>query len=118
MIGWLPPTRSKVPHLQHAQNFRLRRRRHVADFIEKDRAAVALLEFADALRGRAGERASFVPEQFAFEKVLRNGRAIDGEERLLAALAVMINRAGNQFLAGAAFAGDQRGGIGCRRTGR
>ena len=30
---------------------------------------------------------------------------------LSAALAVMVNGAGDQFLAGAAFAGDQRGGI-------
>ena len=73
---------------------------------------VALLEFADALDGRAGERAFLVAEQFAFQKLLGNGGAIDREERLLAAVAVMINRAGDEFLAGAAFAGDERGGVG------
>ena len=69
--------------LQHAQNFGLRGQAHVADFIEENRAAVALLEFADALTLRAGERAFFVAEKFAFEKVLGNGGAIDGEERFI-----------------------------------
>ena len=86
-------------------------RRHVADFVEKNRAVVALLEFADALHGRAGERASFVAEQFAFQQLFGNGGAVDREERLLAAVAVMVNGAGDEFLAGAAFAGDERGGV-------
>ena len=69
--------------LQHAQNFRLRGGRHVADFVEENRALVALLEFADALQGRAGERAAFVAEQFAFQQLFGNRGAIDGEKRLL-----------------------------------
>ena len=98
--------------LQHAENFRLRGRRHVADFIQENRAVVALLEFADALDRRAGERAFFVAEQFAFQKLFGNRGAVHREERLFAAVAVMINRAGDEFLAGAAFAGDERGGVG------
>jgi hypothetical protein len=97
--------------LQHAQDFRLRGGRHVADFVEENRAVVALLEFADALVGRAGERTFFVAEQFAFQKLLGNRGAIHREERLFAAVAVMINRAGDKFLAGAALAGDERGGV-------
>ena len=85
--------------------------RHVADFVEENRAFVALLEFADALQGRAGERAAFVAEQFAFQELFGNGGAVDGEKRLRAALAVAVDRAGDEFLAGAAFAGDQRGGV-------
>ena len=50
-------------------------------------------------------------EQFAFQKLFGNRGAVHGEERLFAAVAVMVNRAGDQFLAGAAFAGDQRGGV-------
>ena len=48
--------------LQHAQHFRLQGRRHIADFIEKQRAAIALLELADAAPIRAGECAFFVSE--------------------------------------------------------
>ena len=101
----------KSSTLQHAQNFRLRRGCHVADFVEENRAFVALLEFSDALVGRAGERAAFVAEQFAFQKLFRNRGAIDGKKRLCAAVAVMINRAGDQFFSRAAFAGDERGGV-------
>ena len=50
--------------LRHAQHLGLKRRRHLGDFIEKNRSAVGLLEPPDALRRRAGERAFFVAEQF------------------------------------------------------
>ena len=111
-IGWLPPTRSKVPDCSTRRILVCVAGRHVADFVEENRAVVALLEFADALQGRAGEGAAFVAEQFAFQQLLGDGGAVDREERLLAAVAVMINGAGDQFLAGAALAGDERGGVG------
>ena len=53
--------------LQHAQNLRLRRRCHVADLIQENGAVIALLELADALRARAGERALLMAEQFALQ---------------------------------------------------
>ena len=48
--------------LQHPQDLGLGRRRHVADFIQEQRALVALLELADALQRRAGECAALVAE--------------------------------------------------------
>ena len=75
---------------------------------------VALLELADALRQRAGEGAFFVAEEFAFEQVFGDRRAVDGDERLVHAGAVLENGAGDEFLAGAAFAGDQDGRAGRR----
>ena len=60
--------------LEHAQNLRLRGRRHIADFIEENGAAVALLEFADALQGGAGEGAAFVAEEVRFPGVVREWR--------------------------------------------
>ena len=71
--------------LQDAQDFALERQRHVADFVEEKRAAVALLEAADARAGRAGERAFLVAEEFALEQLLGNGRAVDRDEALRAA---------------------------------
>jgi hypothetical protein len=50
---------------------------------------VALLEFADALAIGAGEGAFLVPEQLAFEERLRNGGAVDREERLFGPAAVV-----------------------------
>ena len=65
---------------------------------------------------RAGEGALDVAEQFGFQKRFRKGAAIDGDEGLLAAGAVFVNRARDQFLAGAGFAGDQDA-AGLRRDG-
>src|SRR5207249_10138631 len=42
--------------LQHTQDLRLRRQRHIADFVQKNRPFVALFKLADALGGGAGER--------------------------------------------------------------
>ena len=48
---------------------------HVADFVEKQRAAVALLELADAPPVGAGEGASLVAEQLAFQQRFGDGRS-------------------------------------------
>ncbi len=82
-------------------------RRHIADFVEKERAAVGLFKFADALICGAGKCPALMAEQFALEKLLGYGGAIDRKKGLLAAVAMMINGAGDEFLAGAAFTGDQ-----------
>ena len=60
----------------------------------------------------AGERALFVAEKLAFDEVFRNGGAIDFDERGVGARALAVKGAGHQFLAGAAFARDQHGGLG------
>src|SRR3546814_10753953 len=53
---------------QHPQQPGLQRQRHVADFVEEQRAAVGLLEAADMAFGCAGERAGLVAEQLAFQQ--------------------------------------------------
>src|SRR5258706_14330631 len=62
--------------LQDAQKSRLRLKRHVADLVEKERAALGLLEAPDAAVCGTCERAAFVAEQFAFDKLLRNCRHV------------------------------------------
>ena len=59
---------------QHAQQARLQLRRHVADLVEEQRAAVGLLEASAAQFGRAGERALLVAEQFRLEQIGRECR--------------------------------------------
>ena len=56
---------------------------------------------------RAGERALHVAEQFGFQKRFGKRAAIDGDERRFGTRAVFVDGARHQFLAGAAFAGDQ-----------
>ena len=76
--------RARHALLQEAQQLGLQRERHVADLVEEQRAAVGGLELARGLLGGAGEGARLVAEQLAFEQLLGNGRAVDGDERLLA----------------------------------
>jgi hypothetical protein len=57
----------------------------------------------------AGERAFAIAEQFAFQQVFRDRRAVLHDERLGAARAAIVNRARDDFLAGAGFAAQQHG---------
>ena len=100
--------------LDRAQQFGLQPNVHLGDFVEQQRAAIGFLEFADAARERAGKGAFLVAEQFGFEQVFRYRRAIDGDERLLRAGAAAVHEARQHFLAGAAFAGDEHGGVRAR----
>ena len=70
-----------TPLLQHAQQLHLRRRRHLADLVEEERAAIGQLEAALPPIGGAGERALLVAEDLALEQRLGNRGAVDGDER-------------------------------------
>ena len=80
--GSSPPTRSKVPSCEHAQELGLQRRVEIADLVEEERAAAGRLEAARAARGRAGERALLVAEELALDQRRRQRREVDGDERL------------------------------------
>ena len=56
---------------------------------------------------RAGERAFLVAEQLGFEQVRGERRRVQRDERLVRARAVTMQRACDELLAGAGFAGDQ-----------
>jgi hypothetical protein len=87
--------------------------RQVADLIEEKRSLMGLFEAADAALIRASKGAAFVSEQFAFQQVFRNGRAIDGDERGFTAVTVLVDGACDQFLAGAGLAANEdRDGLG------
>ena len=60
----------------------------------------------------AGEGAFAMAEKLGFEEVFRQGAAIDGDEGGELAAAVEMEGAGDQFLAGAAFAQDEDGAVG------
>ena len=61
------------------------------------------LDLADVGLDRAGEGAALVAEQLGLEQVLGDRGAVDRDELALAA-ALLVDRAGEQFLAGAARA--------------
>ena len=92
--------------LQHPQQLNLHGQRQVADFIQKQRAAMGGLEPAFAPAHRTGKRTGLMTEQFAFREVIADGAAIDREKRTGAA-AQLMNVPRHQFLAGAGLTADE-----------
>ena len=101
----------ELAFLQDTQDFTLNLQGHFADLVQEKRALIALLESANPLAVGAGEGPFLVAKKFAFEKVVRNGRAVNGEEALVAPSAVVVDRAGDEFLSRSAFACDHDSGI-------
>jgi hypothetical protein len=85
--------------LEHAQQQRLERQRHLADLVEEHRAAGRALERADAVGIGAGERAAQVAKQLRLGEVVRQRAAVDDDERLVAPRAGVVDRLGDQLLA-------------------
>ena len=96
--------------LEEPQQQTLHPQRHLADFVEEDRAVVGHLELAGLVAVGAREAALDVPEQLRLEERFRDAGAVDRHERLCAAAGV-VDRAGDDFLAGAAFPGNQDFGV-------
>ncbi len=110
----MPPDALELALLQRAQELHLHLDRDLADLVEEERAAVGELEAPRLARHGAGERAALVAEELALDELLRDGRAVDLDERLVLAARVLVQRAGDELLARAALAGDEHRG---RRVG-
>ena len=98
--------------LEEAQQQALHAQRHLADFVEEDRAAVGHLELARLVAIGAGEAALDVAEQLRLEQRLGQAGAVDGDEVVVLARAVGVHRPRDEFLADAALAGDEHLGVG------
>ncbi|MGB8958488.1 MAG: hypothetical protein WCC00_05705 [Candidatus Aminicenantales bacterium] len=98
--------------LEDAQDLGLGPEAHVADLVEKDRAAVGLLELTRLLLRGPGEGPLLVAEELRFDELLRDGGAVDLDEGLAGPQAVGVDRPGDELLAGAALAVDEHGGVG------
>jgi hypothetical protein len=109
--GRLPPTGRNSPFLQHPQELHLEGGRGLADLVQEQGAAVGLLEQADAVLEGAGEGAPLVAEQFRLQQVVRQGAAVLHHEGLVGAAAGVVDGPGQEFLAGAGFAGEQDGHV-------
>src|SRR6202140_1298160 len=93
--------------LQCPQDFGLHRQIHVADLVEKKRAAVSLAKGALALEDGAGEGTLDVSKEFALWQIRRYRRAIERHERTATACADAMDGPCNDFLTGAGFPGDE-----------
>ena len=98
--------------LDGAQQLRLRLGSEIAHLVEKQRTRVRQLESADALVGRAGERALLVPEHFALDEVTRYRCAIHSHERAITARTGNVNGGRDELFAGTGFACDEDTGVG------
>ena len=105
--GAIRPDLLQLSGLEEAQQQALHPHRHLADLVEKHRALVGVFELAGLVAVGAGEAALDVAEQLGLEQRLGHAGAVDGHKRLACAGTAGVNRARDQLLAGAAFAGDQ-----------
>ncbi len=93
--------------LQHAEQLGLQVGRHLADLVEQQGAALGHFEQPFLVHRRAGERPLLVAEQLRLDQVLGDGRTVDLDERGLGTLAVVVDRVGDELLAGPVFAFDE-----------
>ena len=93
--------------LHDAQEPHLRGERELADFVEKQRAAVRLLEPALAARHRAGERSLLVAEELGIDQLRGDRAAVHAPERTAAEGRVLVDGAGDDLLARAGLAEEE-----------
>ena len=105
----------ELAFLQDAQQLGLEIGGNLADFVQEKRAAIGQFETTLAVGHGAGESALFMAEQFGLQHAFRQSRAVDLDERLVGPLGQHVDGVGDHFLAGAAFAAQQHGGLGRRR---
>ena len=102
--------------LQHAVQLDLGGHRERVDLVEKDRAAVGLLEEALLGADGPGEGSLHVPEELRFQQGLRQGAAVHGDEGRGRAQAAGVDQPRHQLLARAALALDEHRGVGRRHA--
>ena len=83
----------------------------VPDLVEEDGAAVGGLELADLELVGTREGASLVTEQLALQELSRHGGAVDLDEWPSPAGGEMVDRPGDQLLAGAGLTSDENGDV-------
>ena len=101
--------------LQRAQQLDLHGQWHVADLIEKQRAAVGLLEHALLGSCGASECAFLVTEQLGFEQAFGERATVDGNKGLVGT-SQLVQGLCHTFLADAGFARDQDRGLAGRQA--
>ena len=98
--------------LNELQKLRLDMVRKLTDLVQKQRAVVSQLDFADlAAGGRAGERALFVAEQLRLDEVFMEHGAVDLDKGAVGPAAHIMNRLGDGALTHAGLAGDENVGL-------
>ena len=98
--------------LEHAQQLGLKPHIHFGNLVQEQGAVVGQFELAGLAADGPCKGSLFVAEQLALQQVLRQGRAVDGDEGKKFPVAVGMHEPGEHLLARAGFAGDKNGGLG------
>src|SRR5688500_6040684 len=101
--------------LENPKKLRLKLELHFRDLIEQQRSAMRALEGAFDTLDRARERAALMTEQRALDEAIGKGSAVQLDERLVATVALVVDRAGEQLFPRAALALQQDRSAGGRR---
>jgi hypothetical protein len=99
------------PFLQHSEQLGLQAELHFGNFVQQQGAASGKLEFAEFAGNGPGKGPFFVPEEFAFQKMFRQGGAVDGDKGLVGPVTVAVQIAGKHFLARAGLARYEHRGL-------
>ena len=97
--------------LNRTQQTHLHHRRDIANFIEKQRAAVRLNKAPFPAFIGSSKRPFFVTEQFRFQQGFVECRTVERYQRFFATCATGVNRPGDQLFTGAGIAVDQHRGF-------
>src|SRR5215472_8661839 len=77
--------------IQHAKQFHLDLQVQIADFIQKERAAIRQFKEARLHGVSTAESAFLIPKKLTFNQVLRNSSAVDVNPGLVAAQRVVVD---------------------------
>ena len=108
--------RSEALHffrLDGSKNLGLSQRAHVPDLIEEHGTAVGGHQLALIRQVGAGKSAPLVTEQLAFQQRIGDRGAVDGDQGMGSADAILMNQLRHQFLASPGFPRDQDIAVGC-----
>src|SRR6266478_7398293 len=106
----------ELAFLEHSKKLGLKLQRHVSNFVEEQRSTIGQRKTAHVRTNSAGESSALVSEEFAFQKTGGHRRAVHLDEVPATARTELVNRSGDDFLAGSGLAADQDTGIsGCDR---
>src|SRR5213079_1385559 len=97
--------------LEHAEQLQLHVERDALDLVQEQRPAGRELDLPHPIVNRARERAALVAEELALEERVREGRAVDGDEAAALALALKVDGARRELLAGPRLAVDEDGRV-------
>src|SRR5512139_1587946 len=90
----------KLPVLDRSEQLGLQLVGQLADFVQENRAVIGEFKTADLARRRAGEGALLPTEQLTLDEVGRQTGAVHADERLVFAIALPVEKAGEYTFAG------------------